>query len=285
MKHTSKVPEHFWKSVLMVDIDTIPLGAVEYCWSDSKLVRIGYDPNSDKGLALYSRLPKKWQQINGFCNIGSNIYDLGRVGRYEIISAYAYLDGQLSKEVRQEFNIPLDIVNPPWFGIKYCPDLDYSWLKVSDVEYSKYKLPILPNGAEYIPGVGCVYSENDTQPSAHNDSTGKSCECPFMSKDHKSVREWCKSFNVPDPHIDLPNTLPIWGVYSITYRPETLEILRFKFYNYDNQQRYEMEMYLDSLLEGRKKGLSNDEASPGKNTLYNAVQRVKNAPEFNLWIE
>lgn len=272
------------------------VGEVELCWVDGRLHRSGYHPFSEQGIEVLKKVPVSWRppftttteisdrilgeygRQGSVMNTGSNIYDMGEWGEHEIISVYSA--GRITEEMRKEFGVPDDVKPPAWIGRKYCPHYDCVWLKLIDMDYSKYNLPSIPKNAIRAFGVATVYPGRKDQPPVHNAPSAGFRDCSFITHDHKSVRDWCFENGVPDPRPDLPDELTMIGVYSITHHQETLEIQRVKFYDYHNQQLFDMESYLRAVLAGREAGLEWDEPLYTEQVLIEAHNKVETFREL-----
>ena len=246
------------------------VGEVERCWVNGINVRSGFC-GCDESQAILSRVPKSYL-AGHIMNVGANEYDLGEYGRHEIISTY--FKGEVSQYHRDLFGVPEHIISAPWYGLKYCPHYDCEWLKLADMDYSRYTLPDIPENAHRAFGVATVYAKTQDQPPVHNASGDGWRDCSFITRDHAAVRAWCLANGLDDPAPHLPDTLILLGVYSITHHAETGEIKRVKFYDYHTQQRFEMELYLSAMLAGRGAGKSFDEPLYTEAVIRDARDRV-----------
>lgn len=210
-------------------------GPVEYLWENGGLLtRTGFNRWADEGHRLLGRVPK-WYRLGPVTNVGINEYN-----GHDIISVY--MDSVPSREMLSRFNVPRGFVYTGWLGLKYCPELDCEWLKLADERYELYNLPDIPDGSFRAFGVAMTFAASDSQPAVHNMPGEGWRDCSFVTRDHGSVRRWCREKGIPDPKPDLPNSLNRYGVYSITHKPEG-EIGRLKFYSYDSEQYEDMEAY------------------------------------------
>ena len=231
---------------------------VEQMWVAGNMNRIGYAPEATAGVGLIEQINRKWlAKMNTAATISSSDYDIGTGETVRIISLYFNRE-VISDDLRQKFNVPDTVIPPPWYGIKYAPKYGWAWLKLADMNYDNYRLPAMPENAHRAFGVATTYPETQDQPPAHNAAQKDIHHCSFITKDHAAVRRWCAENQVADPMPSAPDVLPLWGVYSITHHAVTLQILRVKFYEYFGQQRYDMEGYLDSMLQGREIGFKYD---------------------------
>ena len=231
---------------------------VEQMWVAGSMSRVGFSPESPDGIELVNQINRKWlTRMRTAATIASSDYDLGVGEPVNIISLYFNRE-VIDDDLRKKFNVPDSIIAPPWYGIKYAPQYGWAWLKLADTNYDNYLLPTMPENAHRAFGVATTYPETPEQPPAHNAAEKDIRDCSFITKDHAAVRRWCAENQVADPVPNALDTLPLWGVYSITHHAVTMQILRVKFYEYFGQQRYDMEGYLDSMLKGRKLGFKYD---------------------------
>lgn len=221
----------------------------ENCWVAGENIRAGTLPTSKEGQRLLAQVPPLWLYDKAYItNVGSNFYDLNLDEPVEIISVY-YNMVQPSQGLLKKFRVPTDD-HPKWFGIKHAPKYGWTWLKVASMNYDAFDFPELPVGAEKTFGVASVYPLTDDQPEHHSSTGGTWVDISFSTKDHAAVRAYCSRFGIADPAPHLPDTLGLWGVYSLTYNAETKTARRMKFYDYEGTQKYMMEMYVSSVLNG-----------------------------------
>lgn len=219
----------------------------ENCWVSGAKIRTGVSPESFEGKSLIARVPDNWLYNKEYItNTGSNFYDLGLDKPVEIISVY-YNMVTPSRALLDHFGVP-NIDPPKWFGIKYAPKYGWTWLKVANMDYSKFEFPALPVGAAKTFGVASVYPLTANQPVHHSSLGDDWVDLSFSTRNHRAVREYCVAEGLDDPAPHLPDTLQLWGVYSLTYNAVTKKARRMKFYDYEGTQRYMMEMYVSSVL-------------------------------------
>lgn len=233
------------------------IGPVEECWSDGKLLRVGkhrYHPDSVE--AITNRLVGNFGDLLKINNVGSSVYCQGERGEREIISLY--YEGSVTPGIADSFKLTdSDTIGvAPWYGIKYCPELQSTWLKLAYLDHDKYPTPELPSGVTRAFGYAKVYPMRGTKGKSHNGSGNWSVDCSFITRDHALVRDWCSKNNLADPAPFAPDKLDQIGVYSLTYHPDTLQIYRIKFYRYFTHQKFDMECYLRGIVKGSELNFS-----------------------------